>query len=115
MSATLLAMNLWLLHRSHSATSWLCLLVGFVILAAANSSTLRRRPQLLALWAPTCVLLCPILVFGLNLRAEIAETVGRDPTLTERTQIWDFLTTMKTDPILGTGYDSFWLGARLQQ
>jgi len=113
-NATLFAMNLWLLHRAHSATSGTCLLLGIVILVAVNSSALRRRPRLLALLAPTCVLLCPILFFGLNFRAEIAGAVGRDPTLTERTQIWDFLTNMKTDPILGTGYDSFWLGSRLQ-
>jgi exopolysaccharide production protein ExoQ len=113
-NATLLAMNLWLLQRSHSATSLLCLLLGFVTLVAVNSSILERRPRLFALLVPTCVLLCPFLVFTLNLRTQIAEAVGRDPTLTERTQIWDFLTTMETNPILGTGYDSFWLGDRLQ-
>ncbi len=45
---------------------------------------------------------------------DLAEAVGEDPTLTDRTKIWAFLLSMHTNPLLGTGYESFWLGPRLQ-
>jgi len=43
----------------------------------------------------------------------MAEAVGKDPTLTDRTKIWAILLGMHTNPLLGTGYQSFWLGPRL--
>ena len=50
----------------------------------------------------------------LNLKAELAGAVGRNPTFTDRTAIWKILPSMQTNPLVGTGYDSFWLGPRLQ-
>ena len=41
--------------------------------------------------------------------------VGRDPTLTDRTAIWSIVLSMHTNPLVGTGYESFWLGPRLQK
>src|SRR2546428_3149771 len=43
------------------------------------------------------------------------ETMGRGPTLTGRTQIWHLVLSMTTNPLLGTGFESFWLGPRLQK
>ena len=42
-----------------------------------------------------------------------AASVGRDPTLTDRTKIWSLVLSMHTNPLIGTGYESFWLGPRL--
>jgi O-antigen ligase len=50
--------------------------------------------------------------FGIN--AQIAAAAGRDPTLTGRTQMWEMLLSMRTNPLVGTGYESFWLGPRLE-
>jgi len=55
-----------------------------------------------------------ILAFGFNLNGRFAGAVGKDPTLTDRTQIWAFVLHMHTNPLIGTGYESFWLGSRLQ-
>ena len=48
------------------------------------------------------------------MNAELAGAVGRDPTLTGRTIIWSAVLSMHTNPLFGTGYESFWLGPRLQ-
>ncbi len=56
----------------------------------------------------------PILAFGFNMNAALAEAVGRDPTFTERTDIWRVVLSQDTNPLVGTGYESFWLGSRLQ-
>ena len=54
-----------------------------------------------------------VLALGFGVNAQLAGAVGRDPTLTDRTKIWHLLLSLHTDPILGTGYESFWLGPRL--
>ncbi len=39
--------------------------------------------------------------------------MGRNPTLTGRTAIWEILRTVPVNPVVGTGFESFWLGPRL--
>ncbi len=40
-----LAMTLWLLHFANSATSRICLLIGCLVIAAAHTGLVRRRPD----------------------------------------------------------------------
>ena len=42
-----------------------------------------------------------------------AEGLSRDLTLTGRTEIWRDLLEMSGSPLVGVGYESFWLGDRL--
>jgi exopolysaccharide production protein ExoQ len=113
-NVTLFAMTLWVLTISNSATSRLCLLLGCLVIAAAHSKLFQRRRGVLKVIIPACFCLYVILAFGFNLNARVAETIGRDPTLTDRTRIWKLLLAMHTNPLFGTGYESFWLGPRLQ-
>jgi O-antigen ligase len=53
--------------------------------------------------------------FALGLNGSMAKTLGKDPTLTDRTKIWAFLLSMHTNPVIGVGYQSFWLGPRLEE
>jgi len=53
------------------------------------------------------------LTFGLSVR--ISEALGRGSTLSGRTELWAKLLGMHTNPILGTGFESFWLGDRLKK
>jgi O-antigen ligase len=48
------------------------------------------------------------------MNGSLAQAVGKDATLTDRTKIWTFLLGMHSDPVIGTGYQSFWLGSRLE-
>lgn len=43
----------------------------------------------------------------------VLELLGRNPTLTGRTEVWKAILPFAQDPILGSGYESFWLGDRL--
>lgn len=49
-----------------------------------------------------------------NITDVIILSFGKDPTLTDRTEVWAALLKMKTDPLFGTGFESFWLGKRLE-
>jgi len=88
--------------------------IGCLVIVAAHSSWAKRHPGFLKVLIPASFCLYLILAFGFNINGELAGAVGRDPTLTDRTTIWSSLLNMRTNPVVGTGYESFWLGPRLQ-
>jgi exopolysaccharide production protein ExoQ len=106
-----MVMTLWMLRLSDSATSRACLLLGCSVILAAHVKLFQRHLKVLI---PICLCLYPILAYGIGLNAALIKALGRNPSLTDRTFLWDFLLGMKTNPIFGTGYESFWLGSRLQ-
>ena len=107
------AMTIWVLNLAHSATSGTCLTIGCVLVLLSHTKVVRRRPGFLKVLAPGSFILYVILAFGLNLNGQLAGAVGRNGTLTDRTLIWRLLLKMHTNPLVGTGYQSFWLGSRL--
>lgn len=109
-----LSMTFWLLHLASSATSSVCLAFGCLIIAAANRKEFRRQPVILKALIPLSFCLYLVLAFGLDMNGRLAGAVGRDPTLTNRTLIWKTVLGLHTNPLIGTGYESFWLGSRLQ-
>jgi len=109
-----MAMTLWLLILANSATARVCLMLGCLVIAAAHTRSIKRRPVLLMVMVPACFCLYLILSFGFDMNGQMAGAIGKDPTLTDRTAIWTVLLSMHTDPLLGTGYESFWLGPRLE-
>ena len=109
-----LGMTFWLLNMCNSATSRLCLILGCLLIVAVHSKSFRRHPGFLKVMIPAGFVLYVILAFGFNMNAQVAGAVGRDPTLTDRTKIWAFVLGMHTNPLIGTGYESFWMGPRLE-
>ena len=51
-----IAMTLWLLHFAHSTTSSVCLMLGCLVIAAAHTRYVKRRPTLLKVLVPACFL-----------------------------------------------------------
>jgi O-antigen ligase len=43
------------------------------------------------------------------------EAFGRDATLTDRTEVWADVLRLAPNPLIGAGFESFWLGPRLDQ
>jgi O-antigen ligase len=109
-----MAMTLWLLNLATSSTSRVCLALGCLVIAAAHTNVFTRHSGFLKVMVPASFCLYLLLAFGLGLNGELAATVGRDPTFTDRTEIWGILLSMRTNPLVGTGYESFWLGPRFE-
>ena len=109
-----MVMSLWVLNVANSATCRVCMGLGCLVIAAAHTRFFRRRPAFLKVLIPAAFFLYLLLAFGLNLNGQLAGAVGKDPTLTDRTKIWAFVLSMHTNPLLGTGYESFWMGPRLE-
>ena len=113
MNSVFIALTLWLLYFSDSATSRVCLVLGCLVVAAAHNKISKRYPSFLKWIVPACLCMYLILAFGFGLNGELAGAVGRDPTLTGRTNIWKAVLSTNTNWLVGTGYESFWLGPRL--
>lgn len=111
--AAFFAMTLWVLNLSNSATSRVCLILGCLVIATAHSKWSQRHPNFLKILVPASFCLYLICSLTFNVTGQLAGAVGRDPTLTDRTKIWDMLLKMHTNPLMGTGYESLWLGPRL--
>jgi exopolysaccharide production protein ExoQ len=106
-----LAMALWLLWMADSATALGCFMVGAGLIVLRTRRGFALKPAALHLVAVGILSLC---VFGLILDpgAGLVQAMGRDPTLTGRTQLWQDLLRMPVNSWLGTGFESFWLGER---
>jgi O-antigen ligase len=113
---TFLVMTLWVLQQSASATSKVCLALGCVVILAARTRK-EGLPAYLKVLIPFGISLYGVLAFGFgfDLNGIVAQFLGRDPTLTDRTGIWKVVLSVGTNPLVGTGYESFWLGSRLQK
>jgi exopolysaccharide production protein ExoQ len=114
LNAAFMGMTLWLLNLASSATSSVCLVLGCLVIAAAHSRKIKRNPNFLKIGIPIGLCLYTILQFSFGISRDVAEAVGRNPTFTGRTDLWEILLDMHTNPLVGTGYESFWLGPRLQ-
>lgn len=110
-----LAMMLWLLNIANSATSSVCLVIGCLVILATHNAWARRHPGYLKVLIPSAFCFYLILAFGFDLNGAMAGQVGRNPTLTDRTLIWNTVLSLHTNPVFGTGYESFWLGPRLEE
>jgi O-antigen ligase len=108
----LLAMIGWLTPLANSKTSLLSLITGIVVVIALQFAKVRRH-----LWSflITTVILGAIANSLFSVRGEVLEAAGRDASMTGRTGIWETVLSQPNDPILGTGYASFWLGERLER
>jgi exopolysaccharide production protein ExoQ len=107
-------MILWLLNLSESKTSTICLSLGCLVIAAAHSSFGRRHVNWVKALAPISFLVYVILTVGFGMGGQLSQAVGRSADMSDRTRIWEILLSVPINPVLGTGYQSFWLGPRLQ-
>ena len=108
--AALLAMGLWLLKTAHSASSIVAFFVASgTLLFLGFRWVSKRRVGVYILSAAAAV---AVAFFGLGLSHTVIHLLGRNDTLTGRTEIWHVLWNWPINPAVGTGFESFWLGDR---
>jgi O-antigen ligase len=72
-----------------------------------------RRPASLVPFVVISSIGLVLLDLAIELKQTAFALLGRDPTLTNRTELWDLLRGMAVDPLLGAGFMSFWSGERM--
>lgn len=104
----ILAIGVWLLLTSNSQTSLICLTLGAAILLSYKLSIFKGHPQRQLAVFFTLALLFFIVNNLFQLSDELLRMVGRDPTLTHRTEIWQAVRENPVDPLIGSGYLMYW-------
>jgi exopolysaccharide production protein ExoQ len=108
---TIIAMSIYLLSQCNSTTS----MVGYASSAGVLWLASRRpvRPALVHL-AVLGVLGVSVVALFFDPGGGLVESLGKDPGLTGRKEIWDLVLSLHTNPLIGTGFETFWLGWRLE-
>jgi len=111
---SVLAMTAWLLWTCNSMTSICAIGMASIVMLLSTKPAFRRNRALLHLLV---VGLVSITVYGLFFQdsGSLLQSMGRNPTLTGRTEAWPVLLRHVNNPLVGVGYESFWLGSRLQR
>jgi O-antigen ligase len=104
----LLAIGGYLLHLCDSKTSIVCLMLSAGILTATRLPVLRKRLGVLTGLAVTGIAGFFILDQMFGIKEMVVQSLGRDMTFTGRTDVWQVLLKVGTDPLIGTGFCSFW-------
>jgi O-antigen ligase len=105
-------MTFWLLQQARSATALSCTLLGALIILSTRSARIRSH---LGVYGAGLAVIFFFLHLTFNLPELFAQLLGRDMTLTGRTDIWSALLKEGTNPMFGAGYYSFWLGDRIER
>jgi exopolysaccharide production protein ExoQ len=108
-----LAMAIWLLLIVDSATSLLCTVLFIGIYFGTRLAFVKRRLPRVELYALVIGTLWFTLDSTLGLSEMVVGSVGRDMTLTTRTEAWDLVLAGGVNPLLGAGFKSFWAGERM--
>jgi exopolysaccharide production protein ExoQ len=113
LSLLFLALLFWLLKLSSSATSLGCAVIGMTTIWLLGRRFINKR--FIGVYVVVAILAFATAepIFGIY--SEALSIMGRDPTLTDRTEVWHDALELQPDPILGAGFESFWLGKRLDK
>jgi O-antigen ligase len=102
----------WLLFVAKSATSLAATFIGILMIISLGLPGIKKNPKLIKIYFLVSVIIFMIVHLSFDIFAVVTTSLDRDMTLTGRTELWEDLIKMGTNPLIGTGYESFWLGDR---
>jgi exopolysaccharide production protein ExoQ len=110
----ILAFGVALLKIAGSATCVACFILGGGLFLATSLTAMRSRPARVHALG-----LAIVLVGGLAMLsggdAGVAHALGRKSNLTGRTEIWAAVIPAQSNPIVGSGFESFWISPDVQK
>ena len=104
-----------LLYMSNSQTSLVCLLAAILLLLLVRVPFLAKRPSQLIMILLSGAIAISLIDGLLNLKDLALSLLGRDPTLTNRADVWGIVAGLSNSPLVGVGFMSFWAGERLDE
>jgi exopolysaccharide production protein ExoQ len=108
----ILAMIWWLFSIMDAMTALSCFLLATLVLFVIRLRMFAKNPFLIHGLLLVAVAV-PVSVALLGVSPGALREMGRNATLTERTDIWAMVIKLVPNRWLGAGYESFWLGPRL--
>ncbi len=113
LSVLLLGLTCWLLKMSSSATSLVTFVVGVLTIGFLGIRFVDKRRVGIYLLAGIFAFAAAESLFGIY--DNLVHTLGRNLDLTDRTELWPNLLKLQPNPIFGAGFESFWMGQRLDE
>lgn len=107
-----LAMISFLFILADSQSSFLSLIIAIGILITIDMVRNNIKYTGVIFFHITLIV---IVILSTNFINMLIESLGRDVTMTGRTDLWEYLMQIKINPLVGTGYKTFWTGHRLDQ
>jgi len=107
----LLAVGLVLRANSMTSLSSFALAGGVMLLSSWKS--VKRNPLILVGAVLVVIAIAGFALFASS-GGSLLQGLGRDATLTGRTLIWKAVLAQKIHPLIGAGFESFWMGDRMQ-
>jgi exopolysaccharide production protein ExoQ len=98
----------WLFYMSNSRTPLVSLSVGVSVMLFAGWK--RVRKDFIGTYLLAGILLIWSVQATFDVYGATLKLLGRNPTLTDRTYLWHDLLNLDTNPVIGVGFESFWLG-----
>jgi len=111
---TTLGLSWYLLSIVNSVTSLLCAALGSVLLVALRVTSIKNRQRRLELVGVSVLAVVLLLDSFVGIKEDFLNAMGRDPTLTTRTEIWPMLVELQPNAVVGAGFNTFWAGERLR-
>ena len=99
---------LWLLRQAHSANPTIGLFLAIlIVLFVGMRSTIK---SFIGTYMLAAVVLFAAAELTFGILGHLSESLGRGSNLTGRTELWGHCIEVQSNPILGAGFESFWMG-----
>lgn len=109
-----LSMIIWMFTILDAMTAMTCFALASSVFFASNLKSIRKFK--FAIHCVTAIAIAvPVAVTVFGFSPETLQQLGRNPTLTDRTGIWQGVIRLTPNKLLGAGFESFWLGPRLER
>jgi exopolysaccharide production protein ExoQ len=99
---------LWLLRQAHSANPTIGLFIAILIVVFVGIRSTIKNFIGTYMLAALALFAAAELTFGIS--GHLSESLGRGANLTGRSELWAHCLEVQSNPILGAGFESFWLG-----
>ena len=105
----------WLFYKAQSATPFVAFVGGICFLTILGLPSVKRSQNTVNFSLLLVIVAALILVLLFDIWGIVLNALNREATLTGRTELWKKLLDIRTDPLFGVGYESFWLGSRTKE
>lgn len=110
----ILVTALWLIKTCDSMTSMSCLVIAGTVMFMATYPWIAKRPGNIHILLGSAIALALFAAF-IDSSGVLLRLLGRNATLTGRTEIWKAVLSFDTNPLFGIGFESFWLHGRIEK
>jgi exopolysaccharide production protein ExoQ len=111
--AAVFAMIVYLVLVVDSKTALACFVMSDVLIIMTTLRPGFRKPIFVTAVVATMIAICYCVLF-LGIGGGALNALGRDSSLTGRTEVWQTVLPYATNAWLGAGYENFWVGERME-